>query len=490
MIEEFFVFEVLVNIGVVGFVVMGLNFVCNFVSCEGNMVVIFNCSYEKIQRFFDEYFEVGFVLVYMYQDFVDLLQKLCIVIIMVKVGGLIDVVIDVFVDVFELGDIIVDGGNVYFFDMICCEKVVCEIGINFVGVGIFGGEEGVFIGFFIMFGGLDELWVMFGLILKFIVVIVEGEFCVMYVGYDGVGYFVKMVYNGIEYVDMQFIVEVYDFIWCGMGKVFVEIVDIFVEWNKGEFELYLIEIIVEVLCQVDVEIGKLLVDVIFDQVGVKGIGVWIVQIVFLLGVLVFGIVEVIFVCLFLFYFEQCVVVVLFFGLDEEFMVFVDEVDVFIEDVCFVLYVLKIVVYLQGFDEICVGVVEYGWNIDFGVISKIWCGGCIICVQFFNCIVDVYVEIFDLLVLMMVLYFVEVFICGQFVWCCVVVIVVQVGILVLVFFLLLLYYDGICVDWFFVVFVQGQCDFFGVYIYKCIDKEGIFYMLWLGDCIEIEVEDMY
>lgn len=33
-------------------------------------------------------------------------------------------------------------------------------------------------------------------------VLLDGELCVVYMGLDGVGYYVKMVYNGIEYGDM------------------------------------------------------------------------------------------------------------------------------------------------------------------------------------------------------------------------------------------------------------------------------------------------
>lgn len=92
-------------------------------------------------------------------EFFVVLEKLCWVLIMVKVGEVIDVVINEFVDVMEFGDIIIiDGGNVLYIDIMCCEKVMCEWGLYFVGVGIFGGEEGVLNGLLIMFGGFVELY--------------------------------------------------------------------------------------------------------------------------------------------------------------------------------------------------------------------------------------------------------------------------------------------------------------------------------------------
>ena len=133
--------------------------------------------------------------------------------------------------VFEPGDIIVDGGNALFTDTIRREKAVRETGINFVGAGISGGEEGALNGPSIMPGGSDESWVTLGPILKSIAAIAEGEPCVTHVGHDGAGHFVKMVHNGIEYADMQLIAEAYDLIRRGTGKTPAEIADVFAEWN-------------------------------------------------------------------------------------------------------------------------------------------------------------------------------------------------------------------------------------------------------------------
>ncbi len=93
---------------------------------------------------------------------------------------------------------------------------------------------------------------------------------------------------------MQLIAEAYDLIRRGTGKTPAEIADIFAEWNAGELESYLIEITAEVLRQVDEETGKPLVDVILDQAGSKGTGVWTVQNALDLGIPVSGIAEAVF----------------------------------------------------------------------------------------------------------------------------------------------------------------------------------------------------
>ena len=116
---------------------------------------------------------------------------------------------DLLCEVFEPGDIIVDGGNALFTDTIRREKEVSAKGINFVGAGISGGEEGALKGPSIMPGGSAEAYKTLGPILASIAAIAEGEPCVTHVGTDGAGHFVKMIHNGIEYGDMQLICEAY-----------------------------------------------------------------------------------------------------------------------------------------------------------------------------------------------------------------------------------------------------------------------------------------
>lgn len=95
-----------------------------------------------------------------------------------------------------------------------------------------------------MLGGDFLVWEVVQLILEVVFVKVDCEFCVVYMGKGVVGYYVKMVYNGIEYGMMQFIVEIYDFLcWIG-GFINVEIYEIFSEWNKGLFQFFFVEIIV------------------------------------------------------------------------------------------------------------------------------------------------------------------------------------------------------------------------------------------------------
>ncbi|NYD68795.1 NADP-dependent phosphogluconate dehydrogenase [Agromyces atrinae] len=476
------------NIGVVGLAVMGSNLARNLASREGNTVAVYNRSYAKTETLITEHPEAGFVAASTIDEFAASLQKPRTAIIMVQAGRGTDAVIDQLVEAFEPGDIIVDGGNALFTDTIRREKAVRETGINFVGAGISGGEEGALNGPSIMPGGSAEAWETLGPILKSIAAVAEGEPCVTHVGTDGAGHFVKMIHNGIEYADMQLIAEAYDLIRRGTGKSPAEIAEIFAEWNRGELESYLIEITAEVLRQVDAETGAPLVDVILDQAGAKGTGAWTVQSALDLGVPVSGIAEAVFARSLSSKPAQRAAASDLPGPSASWTV--DDADAFVEDVRKALYASKIVAYSQGFDEIVAGAEQYGWDIKKGEIAKIWRGGCIIRAQFLNRITEAYDENPGLVALLTAPYFRDALTETQEAWRRIVVASAQSGIPAPAFSSSLSYYDGLRADRLPAALVQGQRDFFGAHTYKRIDKDGTFHTLWSGDRTEISAVDAH
>ncbi|KJC65751.1 NADP-dependent phosphogluconate dehydrogenase [Agreia bicolorata] len=473
------------NIGVVGLAVMGSNLARNLASREGNTVAVYNRSPERTDLLTSEHPEAEFVASKTIEEFVASLQKPRTAIIMVQAGKGTDAVISQLSDLFEEGDIIVDGGNALFTDTIRREKAARERGLNFVGAGISGGEEGALNGPSIMPGGSAEAYETLGPILASIAAVAEGEPCVTHVGTDGAGHFVKMIHNGIEYADMQLIAEAYDLIRRGTGYTPAQIADVFAEWNKGELESYLIEITAEVLRQVDAETGRPLVDVILDQAGSKGTGVWTVQTALDLGIPVSGIAEAVFARALSSKPAQRAASSSLPGPSET--VAVDDPAAFIEDVRKALYASKIIAYSQGFDAIVAGAEHYGWDIKKGEIAKIWRGGCIIRARFLNRITEAYAENPGLVALVTAPYFTEAIAGTQDAWRRVVVSAVQAGIPTPAFSSSLAYYDGLRADRLPASIVQGQRDFFGAHTYKRVDKEGTFHTLWSGDRTEIESE---
>ncbi|QYH36863.1 NADP-dependent phosphogluconate dehydrogenase [Salinibacterium sp. M195] len=476
------------NIGVVGLAVMGSNLARNLASREGNTVAIYNRSYSKTETLLTEHPEANFVPASTYEEFAASLSKPRTAIIMVQAGKGTDAVIDALTEAFEPGDIIVDGGNALFTDTIRREKAVRETGINFVGAGISGGEEGALLGPSIMPGGSAEAWETLGPILKSIAAIAEGEPCVTHVGTDGAGHFVKMIHNGIEYADMQLIAEAYDLIRQGTGATPSEIADIFAEWNKGELESYLIEITAEVLRQVDTKTDKPLVDIILDQAGSKGTGVWTVQTALNLGVPVSGIAEAVFARAVSSKPAQRAAASALPGPSS--VPEIADKAAFIEDVRQALYASKIIAYSQGFDAIVAGAEEYNWDIKKGEIAKIWRGGCIIRARFLNRITEAYAENPGLVALVTAPYFTEAMAGTQDSWRRVVGGAAAAGIPTPAFSSSLAYYDSLRAPRLPAALVQGQRDFFGAHTYKRVDMDGTFHTLWSGDRTEIEATDSH
>jgi 6-phosphogluconate dehydrogenase len=72
---------------------------------------------------------------------------------------------------------------------------------------------------------------------------------------------------------MQLIAEAYDILKRGLGLSEDEISDIFVKWNKGVLDSFLIEITSNILKFKDDD-GEAVVNKILDKAGQKGTGKW------------------------------------------------------------------------------------------------------------------------------------------------------------------------------------------------------------------------
>jgi 6-phosphogluconate dehydrogenase len=472
------------NIGVIGLAVMGSNLARNLASREGNTVAVYNRTYARTEELLREHGDLGFVGSESIDDFVASLSTPRTAIIMVQAGAGTDAVIEQLAERFEPGDIIVDGGNANFHDTIRREHELREQGLNFVGAGISGGEEGALHGPSIMPGGSDQAWETLGPILRSIAAVAEGEPCVTHVGTDGAGHFVKMVHNGIEYADMQLIAEAYDLLRRVGGYDVGQLVDIFREWNSGDLESYLIEISAEVLSQTDAETGRPLVDVILDEAGSKGTGVWTVQNAVGLGIPVSGIGEAVFARAVSSKPRQRAAMRAAVTSRPQAPAVPDT---FVDDVRAALYASKVVAYAQGFDLIIAGAKEFGWEIDLGALAKIWRAGCIIRARFLNRIVDAYDRKPDLETLLVDPYFADAVSSGEEAWRRIVGIAAAAGVPAPGFSSALSYFDSLASDRLPAALIQGQRDFFGAHTYHRVDKEGTFHTLWSDDRTEIVTE---
>ncbi|RRS10937.1 NADP-dependent phosphogluconate dehydrogenase, partial [Escherichia coli] len=79
----------------------------------------------------------------------------------------------------------------------------------------------------------------------------------------------------------------------------------------------------------------------------------------------------------------------------------------IEKIREALYFSKIMSYAQGFAQLRVASKEYGWDLPFGEIAKIWRAGCIIRARFLQKITDAYDKDSDIENLLLDDYFVDI-----------------------------------------------------------------------------------
>ncbi|MET0388474.1 MAG: NADP-dependent phosphogluconate dehydrogenase [Polyangiales bacterium] len=470
------------NIGVIGLAVMGKNLARNLARREGNVVAVFNRSPERTRELISQHGKDGdFVPTESIDDFVASLKKPRAAIIMVQAGAGTDAVIEQLASRFERGDIIVDGGNADFHDTIKREKALSAKGLHFVGTGISGGEEGALNGPSIMPGGSAEAYKTLGPILASIAATAEGEPCVTHIGTDGAGHFVKMIHNGIEYADMQLIAEAYDLLRQVGQLEPPAIADVFQTWNTGDLSSYLIEITSEVLRHKDAASGKPFVDVVLDQAGQKGTGVWTVQNALDLGVPVGGIAEAVFARSVSSHPEQRDAVRRTIKNRPKPVKVGPE---FADDVRAALYASKVVAYAQGFDAIVAGAKQYNWQIDKGAVAKLWRAGCIIRAQFLNRIVEAYERKADLRSLLEDAYFAKAVADGVEAWRRIVSTAALSGIPAPGFSAALSYYDSLAAARLPAALLQGQRDFFGAHTYKRVDREGTFHTLWSEDRREV------
>src|SRR5208337_1115406 len=188
--------------------------------------------------------------------FIALLHKPRAIMMLVPAGPPVDSVIKDLLPHLDKGDLIIDAGNSYFKDTDLRARALAEKGIQFLGVGVSGGEEGARHGPSIMPGGPKEAYERVRLLLEAISARVNGDACVVYLGPGSAGHFVKMVHNGIEYAVMQLLAETYDLMKRGWGMNDDEAHEVYALWNKRELNGYLVEITSHIFSKQDENTGK------------------------------------------------------------------------------------------------------------------------------------------------------------------------------------------------------------------------------------------
>jgi 6-phosphogluconate dehydrogenase len=399
---------------------------------------------------------------------------------MVKAGKPVDDFIEVILPFLDRGDIIIDGGNSFFGDTIRRARYLADQGINYIGTGVSGGEEGALRGPSIMPGGNPAAWPYVKPIFQAIAAkVADGTPCCDWVGSDGAGHYVKMVHNGIEYGDMQMIAEAYFLMKHLLGMAPPEMHQVFKVWNTGELDSYLIEITRDILARTDDETGEPMVDVILDTAGQKGTGKWTSQSALDMGAPAPTVAEAVFARFLSAIKEERVAAsAILRGPDQPFG---GDRDRLVEQIRQALYASKICSYAQGFQLLRMAAAEFNWALNYGQIALMWREGCIIRAQFLGRIKEAFGEDSNLSNLLLAPYFKEAIDRSQDAWRQVVATAVTHGLPVPAFSSALAYYDGYRHARLPANILQAQRDYFGAHTYERVDRPRgqFFHTNWTG-----------
>ena len=374
--------------GMIGMAVMGRNLALNVLD-HGFSVAVFNRDPATLKAAVDE--SQGRLRGT--SDLATLvkgLERPRKIMMMIKAGSPVDAVLAQLKPMLEPGDIVIDGGNSWYQDTQRREKDYAAAGLKFFGVGVSGGEDGARHGPSMMPGGDKQAYQALKPIFEAIAAKTDSGACVTHCGPDGAGHFVKMVHNGIEYADMQFIAEAYHVLREVGGLEPPRLAEVFSAWNKGPLESFLIEITAQIFrVKDDPKLGSgWLVDQVLDNAGQKGTGKMTAQVALELSVPIPSIAAAI---------DARVLSSRKAARVAASKVIagpppgkpVADVEALVAEVHDALYAAKIVAYAQGLDLIRTASVEQKWGIDLAEVARIWKGGCIIRARFLDTIRKAY-----------------------------------------------------------------------------------------------------
>jgi 6-phosphogluconate dehydrogenase len=432
-------------------------------------------------------------------DLTTLIQSLKtprIVALSVPAGKVVDLVIE---QLLEHGlhsdDIVIDTGNSLWTDSIRRAELY-RGQCRFFTTAVSGGEQGARFGASLMASGDVDVWQQVlpmwraisakidpqGLALP---ALASGEPCAAFIGPSGSGHFVKMVHNGIEYADMQLICEAYQLLKDIGGMSCAEIGQVFARWNEGTLNSYLLEISADILQQTDPASGKALVEMIRDQAGQKGTGLWTATHALESGSPALTIVQAVSSRASS---AQASVRLnlakLFPGIGKQ----QDNSQDFIDAVEDALYCAKICAYAQGFSLMAITAREQKWSLNFAEIARIWRGGCIIRAAFLQSIAAAYDRQADLPNLLADNFFRQEIGKRQQKWRSVAARICEQGVAAPATLSALSYFDSMTEAVCSANLLQAQRDYFGAHSYQRIDQdEGkLFHFNW-SDAVRSETE---
>jgi 6-phosphogluconate dehydrogenase len=466
------------EIGVVGLGTMGRNLALNLAD-HGFAVAVYNRTSEKTREFMAQ--EVGRLDIqpaYELREFIGLLVKPRVILLMVAAGEAVDAVIRELLPFLKPGDLLIDGGNSHFTDTNRRGKILAGKKLLFMGLGVSGGEAGARYGPSLMPGGPRAAYDRVGQMLEAAAAQVNGDPCVAYLGPGSAGHYVKMVHNGIEYGLIQLIAETYDLLKRGLGMPPAELHEVYAAWNNSELGSYLLEITARIFLKKDDKTGKPLIDLIRDAARQKGTGMWTSWEAMDLKVATPNIdTAVVMRGLSDYQAERQAAAQVLTGPDR---VFGGDRARFLEKLKNGLYAGMIAAYAQGLALLKQASSVYGFGLDLETVARIWRGGCIIRAALLEEIRAAFRSRPDLDNLLLDPKLGGEFLARQHDLRDVVGVATDLGLPAPGLMMTLAYFDAYRSAQLPANLIQAQRDFFGAHTYERLDAPGTFHTEWDQD----------
>jgi 6-phosphogluconate dehydrogenase len=463
------------NIGMIGLGVMGRNLVLNMAD-HGFSIAGYNRHSDKVDLLAKEGGTSKIYGTSILKDFVNALETPRIVMTLVPAGNPVDSVINELLPLLTERDLIIDGGNSYFKDTDRRAKMLSDKGIDFLGVGISGGEHGARVGPSIMPGGHKDAYEKVRPIFEAVAATADGDKCVTYLGPGSAGHYVKMVHNGIEYGMMQLISETYHYMKQILALSNADLKKTYEKWNEIELESFLIEITYQIFEKKDEETDKDLIDQILGRAKQKGTGKWVSQDAMDLQIPIPSI-------------DMAVMMRNLSSFQtkehtggrtpiEPKRESIGATSEEIENLQHALYVSIILTYAQGFSLLKAASDAYGYGMNLSDVARIWRGGCIIRSRFLDTIKDAFGRKADLANFILDEHIAAITNRSRYSLRKIVTRAIENCVPTPGMASALAYLDAIRSDWLPTNLIQAQRDYFGSHGYERVDKAGSFHTKWI------------
>ena len=264
------------DFGIIGVGRIGTSLARNM-SSNGIKVSLYDKSFDTSTDIKSHYSELESSLIF--NDINKFISSISLprkVLVLVPSGPSLDEVISLCVKNLDSNDILIDAGNTNPTMSFKNHQKIKSKNLLYLGMGVSGGVEGVLKGPSIMIGGdlkaFNEVKNIFS---KITSNTINSSKSFELFGDSNQGHFVKMVHNGIEYVEMQLISSIYYLMIKSNKYKYDDIAKIFKKWSKSDLNSYLLEISsTKLLEKTD---GNFLLDIIDDKADDNGTGRWMLK---------------------------------------------------------------------------------------------------------------------------------------------------------------------------------------------------------------------